>query len=120
MEPLRVIYGDLLLNEVLYLGRRRFVSVERLRNALRRYAADLERSESALERDRKSQLRSLRLNLHLSTLFPPKQKELVLKKLKGEQLSKTEREYFSRVVKKKLEALTNSELRKIASTLTRK
>ena len=120
VEPLRVKYGDLLLDEVLDLGRQRSVSVERLRNTLRRYAEDLERSESALERDRKSQLRSLRLNLHLSTLFPPKQKELVLKKLKGEELSKTEREYFSRVVKKKLEALTNSELRKIASTLTRK
>ena len=56
----------------------------------------------------------------LSTLFPPKQKELVLKKLNGEPLTKTEQEYYSRIVKKKLEALANSEIRKIASSLTKK
>lgn len=60
------------------------------------------------------------MNLHLSTLFPPKQKELVLKKLNGEPLTKTEQEYYSRIVKKKLEALANSEIRKIASSLTKK
>ena len=91
-----------------------------MRNALRRYATDLEKSKSTREKDKRSQLRSFQLNLHLRTLFPPKQKELVLKKLKGEPLSKTEKEYFSRVVKKKLEALLNSELRKIALTLAKK
>ena len=120
VDALRAKYGELLKEEVLGLGRRRSVSVERLRNALRRYATDLERSESALEKVKKSQLRSFQLNLHLSTIFPPKQKELILKKLKGEPLSKTEKEYYSRVVRKKLKALTNSELRKIASTLTKK
>jgi hypothetical protein len=53
-------------------------------------------------------------------LFPPKQKELVLKKLKGEEMTKTEQEYYSRVVKKKLEALADADLRKIAVTLTKK
>jgi hypothetical protein len=120
VEPLRAKYGELLREEILDLGKNRSVSVERLRNALRRYARDLERSESALERVKKNQLRSFQLNLHLSTLFPPKQKELILKKLKGEALSKTEKEYYSRVVKKKLEALTNNELRKIASTIIKK
>lgn len=112
-----VIY---LKEEILSLGRHRSVSTDRLRNALRRYATDFEKSESAREKDKRSQLRSFQLNLHLSTLFPPKQKELVLKKLKGEPLSKTEKEYFSRVVKKKLEALANIELRKVATTLTKK
>jgi len=120
MVPLRLKYGDLLKEEILSLGGHRSVSTDRLRNALRRYATDLEKSESAREKDKKSQLRSFQLNLHLSTLFPPKQKELVLKKLKGEPLSKTEKEYFSRVVKKKLEALANSELRKMVTTLTKK
>jgi hypothetical protein len=91
-----------------------------LRNTLRRHVIDLERSESLRERDRRRQLRSFQLELHLSTLFPPKQKELILKKLKGDLLSKTEQEYYSRVVKKKLEGLANSELRKIALTLTKK
>ncbi|MCK4784137.1 MAG: hypothetical protein KAV87_10325 [Desulfobacteraceae bacterium] len=120
VEPLRVKYGDLLKEEVLDLGKHRFVSIERLRNSLRRYEIDLGRSESVRERDRRKQLRSFQLDLHLSTLFPPKQKELVLKKLKGDPLSKTEQEYYSRVVKKKLEGLANGELRKIALALTKK
>ena len=102
------------------LGKGLSVSTERLRNTLRRYTTDLERFESAREKERGKQLRSFQLNLHLSTLFPPKQKELVLKKLNGEPLTKTEQEYYSRIVKKKLEALTNSEIRKIASSLTQK
>jgi len=117
---LRLKYGDLLKEEVLILSGHRSISTHRLRNALRRYATDLEKSESAREKDKRNQLRSFQLNLHLSILFPPKQKGLILKKLKGEPLSKTEKEYFSRVVKKKLEALANSELRKVATTLTKK
>jgi len=102
------------------LGKGLSVSTERLRNTLRRYATDLERFESAREKRRERQLRSFQLNLHLSTLFPPKQKELVLKKLNGEPLTKTEQEYYSRIVKKKLEALANSEIRKIASSLIKR
>jgi hypothetical protein len=120
LPPLRVKYGELLKGEVLGLGKRRSVSMERLRNALRRYSADLQRSESAREKDKKSQLRSFQLNFYLSMLFSPKQKDLVFKKFKGEPLSKTEKEYYSRVVRKKLEALTNNELRKLASALTKK
>ena len=44
----------------------------------------------------------LGLEYALSQVFSPKQKELFLKKLKREKLSKTEKEYFSRVVKKKV------------------
>ena len=119
-DILRPKYGDLLKRRVISLSRNRSVSTDRLRNALRRYTTDLERSESVREKNKRNQLQSFQLNLHLSTLFPPKQKEIVLKKLKGEPLSKTEKEYFSRVVKKKLEALANSELRKIALTLSKK
>ena len=119
LKTLRPKYGDLLKGEVVDLGTHRSVSTERLRRTLRRYAIDLERHESAREKDRRKQLRSFQLELHLSTLFPPKQKELILKKLKGDPLSKTEREYYSRVVKKKLQGLANKELRKIALTLTK-
>ncbi len=120
VDLLRVKYGDLLKEEVVDLGKHSSVSTERLTNALRRYAIDLERSESVGERDRRRQLQSFQIELHLSTLFSPKQKELVLKKLKGDQFSKTEKEYYSRVVKKKLEGLANSELRNIALELTKK
>lgn len=120
IKAIRLKYGDLLADEKMALGKGLSVSIERLRNALRRYATDLERSESARERERKRQLRSFQLNLHLSTLFPPKQKELVIKKLNGGPFTKTEQEYYSRIVKKKLEALANSEIRKIALALTKK
>jgi hypothetical protein len=120
VKAIRQTYGDLLADEKMALGKGLSVSIDRLRNALRRYATDLERSESASEKEKKRQLRSFQLNLHLSTLFPPKQKELVIKKLDGKPFTKTEQEYYSRIVKKKLEALANSEILKIASALTKK
>lgn len=120
IDAMRDKYGDLLEGKILSLGRHRSLSIDRLRNALRRYVADIEKSESAREKEKRNQLQSFQLNLHLSILFSPKQKELVLKKLKAEKLSQTEREYFSRVVKKKLEALANNEVRKLAIRLTKK
>lgn len=59
----------------------------------------------------------LSLEYALSQVFSPKQKELFLKKLKREKLTKTEREYFSRVVKKKVLALSNPELHRLAYKL---
>jgi len=119
-ESLKEKYGDLLSGEALALGRGMSLSTERLRRTLRRYASGLEDSQSAKEKEKLRQEQSFQLHMHLSTLFSEKQKELVLKKLQGEPLTKTEQEYYSRVVKKKLEALTNSELRRIATTLTKK
>jgi hypothetical protein len=59
----------------------------------------------------------LGLEYALSQVFPPKQKELFLKKLKGEVLTKTEKEYFSRVVKKKVHALANADLHRLSRKL---
>lgn len=120
VEMLRGKYSSLLDLESFELDKNRSISITRLRNTVRRYALDLDRSESAQEKEKKRQLRSFRLNLHLNTLFTPKQKEIILKKLNGEPLTKTEKEYFSRVIKKKLIALTNRELRKIALQLIEK
>ncbi len=53
----------------------------------------------------------------LAQVFSPKQKELFLKKLRGQKLSKTEKEYFSRVVRKKVKALANSQLHRLAQKL---
>ena len=110
-------YGDLLANDVLTLDATTALSTERLRNTLRRYSSTLETLRSTRKREKDKQRRSFQLNYFLSTLFSPKQKELVLKKLNGEPLNKTEKEYFSRTVKKKLEALNNSEVRKVAKAL---
>jgi len=59
----------------------------------------------------------LSLEYLLSQIFSPKQKELFLKKLRREKLTKTEKEYFSRVVKKKVLALANPELHRLAQKL---
>ena len=116
-KSLKTKYDDLLANEVVTLGAKTSLSTERLRNTLRRYSSTLETSRSTRKREKDKQRRSFQLNYFLSTLFSPKQKELVLKKLNGEPLNKTEKEYFSRTVKKKLEALNNSEVRKVAKAL---
>lgn len=49
-----------------------------------------------------------------SLLLTPRQKELVQKKLMSQPFTKTEREYFSRVVKKKLQALADPDLHHLA------
>ena len=59
----------------------------------------------------------LSLEYALSQVFSPKQKELFLKKFRREKLTKTEKEYFSRVVKKKVMALANSELHRLSRKL---
>lgn len=59
------------------------------------------------------------LEYAMSHVFSKKQKELFMKKLKGEKMTKTEREYFSRSVKKKVMALANSDLHKLATKLVK-
>jgi hypothetical protein len=119
-KSLKTKYKDLLSFEELDLGRGISLSIERLRNILKRYTSNLETQKSEKEKAVDRQRKSFQLNLHLSTLFSPKQKELVLKKYHGEPLTKTEQEYYSRVVKKKVEALANSELRRMATKLAKK
>lgn len=57
------------------------------------------------------------LEYALSQFFSPKQKELFKKKLDGKPFTKTEREYFSRTVKKKVLALANPDLHRLAQKL---
>ena len=59
----------------------------------------------------------LSLEYALSQLFSPKQKELFKKKLDGQALTKTEQEYYSRTVRKKVAALANAELHSMARRL---
>ena len=59
------------------------------------------------------------LEYALSQLFSKKQKELFMRKLKREKLTKTEREYYSRTVKKKVLALANEKLHRLALELSK-
>jgi hypothetical protein len=55
--------------------------------------------------------------VYLNRLFSPKQKELVLKRRDGQAFTKTEREYFSRIVRKKLAAIADDEVVALARNL---
>ena len=67
--------------------------------------------------DLKKKHEEMSLEYALSQLFSPKQKELFKKKLSGAALTKTEKEYYSRTVKKKVVALANPELNRLAQKL---
>ena len=73
--------------------------------------------ESEKRKLRNDKHEELSLGFALSQLFSPKQKELFKKKLEGQPLSKTEKEYYSRSVKKKVASLANPELHRLAQKL---
>ena len=72
---------------------------------------------AAKEHRQKERSEEFSLEFALSQLFSPKQKELFKKKLEGLPLTKTEQEYYSRAVKKKVVALANSDLHSLARKL---
>ncbi len=59
----------------------------------------------------------IELELLLSEFFTSKQKDLLKKRARREVLSKTEREYYSRVVNKRLKALSNNALHTFVKSL---
>lgn len=84
----------------------------RIKNTFNRYFKKNRKSKKV-----ESIAKDLFLEFSLSQLFSPKQKQLFLKKLQGEKLLKTEREYYSRIVKKKVMALSNPELHLLAKEI---
>jgi hypothetical protein len=75
--------------------------------------------EKKAETDKRRQEKHAEFSLEyaLSQVFSPKQKELFKKKLEGLPLTKTEKEYYSRTVKKKVVALANDELHSLSKKL---
>ena len=88
----------------------KLMSAQRVKNAFMNYFGQ---SQAALD-NLAGMKDELGVEYFLSQVFSPKQKELFLKRLKREKLSKTEKEYFSRAVKKKVLALANPELHRLA------
>ena len=99
-------------NDNFVLENKKF-SFLRLKTLLDNYMQE----ESFKERKMQAKHDELSLEYAFSQLFSPKQKELFKKKLGGEPLTKTEKEYFSRAVKKKVLALANPELHRLAQKL---
>ncbi|UCF92076.1 MAG: hypothetical protein JSW39_28060 [Desulfobacterales bacterium] len=117
-DSLRSNYGDLLADGALRLSAGRTIPVRNFHDALKKYAQGLQ--DAKMTREGMGPPWSVQLHRLLDRLFSPKQKDLVFKRLTGQSFTKTEREYFSRVVKKKLEAIANEEVGNIAAILTRK
>ena len=111
-------YGDLLPAGQIQMSSGMHVSVPTLENTLDSYMAGKGSYPARQESKRHRQPRSL--DVLLDRLFSPKQKELVLKKRDGKAFTKTEREYYSRTVRKKLEAIASEELGTLAQRLTTK
>ncbi len=86
------------------------MSPERLKNTFGNYF----RKEESLLAELAFKKEDFNLEYALSQVFSPKQKELFLKKLRGGKMTKTEKEYYSRVVRKKVIALANPQLHELA------
>ena len=89
------------------------LSTERLKRVFEDYLGRVKLEEQK----ERAKHQELSMEYALSQVFSPKQKELFYKKLNNEPLTKTEREYFSRAVKKKVSALANPELHRLAQRM---
>ena len=111
-------YRDLRPEGGFQLSNGMYISIEDLQNTLKVYtSSQLKTSEVKVQ---KSGLKSDSLDVYLDRLFSPKQKELVLNKRDGRAFTKTEREYYSRIVRKKLEAIASEKLVELARNLVDK
>jgi hypothetical protein len=88
------------------------LDLERVKKTFLRYF--LQGREDRTAEDKAKLREEFRQEYFLSLFFAPRQRDLLRKKLRGEVLTKTEREYFSRVVRKKLMALTDPDLQRMA------
>jgi hypothetical protein len=126
-SSLKAKYGTLLSAKMLPLSSGISISMKDIQNTLRDYTAKTKDAMSAFKQGKLEQEptrdilnRSADLQVHLRRLFSSKQKDLVFKKLNRKPFTKTEREYYSRVVRKKLASIANSEVSYIANRLTQK
>ena len=126
-SSLKAKYGTLLSAKMLPLSSGISISMRDIQNTLRDYTAKTKDAMTAFKQGNLEQEptrdilnRSADLQVHLRRLFSSKQKDLVFKKLNRKPFTKTEREYYSRVVRKKLASIVNSEVSYIANRLIKK
>ncbi len=92
------------------------LSVQRLKNSFEDYLS----YRHMQQQKQNAKHNEMSMEYALSQVFSPKQKELFNKRLNREKMTKTEREYYYRVVKKKAQALANPELHRLAQNLMEK
>jgi hypothetical protein len=114
-ESLKPKYGELLPAGEFQLSSGMCISIKDLQNTLNAYTGSPLKPPAI--QAKKSPLNADSLDVYLDRLFSPKQKELVLKKRDGQAFTKTEREYYSRIVRKKLNAIASEKLVELARKL---
>jgi hypothetical protein len=127
VRSLKAKYGSLQSERLISLSSGMTIAIKDIQNTLRDYTVKIKNAASentgaTSQRQPKTDMlqQSAELDTCLDRLFSPKQKDLVFKKLNSESFTKTEREYYSRVVRKKLKAIANSQVGYIANKLTQK
>ncbi|MBI5578040.1 MAG: hypothetical protein HY895_02725 [Deltaproteobacteria bacterium] len=117
-ETLKARHALLLSADAVPLVNGPTVAVADMYAALKQFAGDLRKPvQPQAQAPAVRRQWSPQLERFLDLLFSDKQKELVYKRLKGHHLTKTEREYYSRVVKKKLAAVADPEMQELAGLL---
>jgi phosphopantetheine adenylyltransferase len=111
-EHMRVIEKSFNESGEINLTSKQQISIERIKTQYRNYV--VLQARPGLNAGEQKQLE---LELKMSEFFTPKQKELITKRKSGQPLSKTEREYFYRVVSKRLKALGDRDLHLYARSL---
>ena len=111
-------YGDLLPGGEFQLSSGMCISINDLQETLEMYISSQPKAPASL--GKKSPSKADSLDVYLDRIFSPKQKELVFKKRDGISFTKTEREYYSRTVRKKLEAIASENLVELARNLVYK
>jgi hypothetical protein len=102
---------------VLNVGAGVSLDVERLENTFRNYVVHQFMETKASLAKKVEDSRDKALLEALAELFTDKQRSLIIKTLAHESLTKTEREYYSRVVRPRLKALRNPDLQALVSNL---
>lgn len=89
----------------------------RLEKTYRSYVVEQFMANQASLSKKLEDQRSLMFQQAVGELFTDKQRDLMFKVMNHQSLTKTEREYSSRVVKPRLKALRNPDLQTMAATL---
>jgi hypothetical protein len=112
---LKLKYTDILSAGEFQLSNGMCISIEDLHHTLKYFSGDHVTPLAGQRPANRSQPGNL--DRYLNRLFSPKQKELVFKKRDGKSFTKTEREYYSRTVRKKLQAIADDEVEELAKKL---
>lgn len=94
-----------------------FLDEERLEKTYKNYVVEQFMATQATVTQKLEEQRVVMFNEAVAELFTEKQSDLMFRMLKHEPLTKTDREYYSRVVKRRLKALRNPDLQTVAATL---